>query len=416
VTPQEIIAAWSRLRLFHEPLLRDERYLLGLKNFGADGDAEIIKMKLLWAEEPAFFDAYDYRWVLEPSAYDFTVEAVWQERLLGMLATWHAGLPEVPSPLLGRMDDLCVRLVFAFDMRTATPLTPPQAKRPRFIVVPVGFVELMLLLFRAALRQGADRTSALHALILKSLAPELIGDPEDTRQLRMLERVAPHHTAYFASGLTYGDGVEWSTTESDPCYAALDFVMLHEAAHVLAADSAKALEAYVATESAADLLALDIYGKSWGRREIRLDSCPYVRPLSLYGGALLFFSAIEASDRLRQGLYRHLGVIDAAGSWAEKSASLSKDSALFAARTALVRPEIERRKRTYLALGDEALDAHSVALLEGLIAAITTAVDEAIVEIGTLTPETLDTLRQAAALIPGTVDGPLDPPGRPGSR
>lgn len=307
----EIRGAWDTFLRSYEPLLRDRRYIDDLQrvNKPSVDDFGLQNLARLFEEEEAFFRGHDYRWALAPDAYFINMESQYQQRMLAMLADWWTNYRDRNAVDQDRLQRLVVRLIYTFDLRTATPLALVGGTGPRFILVPLGFIELILLIFRAAAASDKSHDALCKSLVCKAIAGALLDEPEDTRQLRLMERVLPQAVASLTDSFQYGDGVEWEAAEAGASWAVVDFILLHECGHFVFNHAPEDLNNYLKSEMQADMFALQAYAMSAGRRANLLAEAPNMVSMAAFGGPDCFMAAMIAWEQINLSLWRHLAAL-----------------------------------------------------------------------------------------------------------
>ena len=218
-------------------------------------------------EFPAFFEQHDYDWAADEAAFDFPIETSLQIRTLdAAIALFVAPFPN-KSPRLP-FDHIVARSTYLAKLHEVTPHVQ-QAEGFQFVVTPLGWLEYLHRYFAAfdyatdgmrkldqPLPDEVGRQAFLsilviliasHACTLDYFLPQMVDTI--TKDVDFFE----HAGADFSEDAT-------SSRATDLAYAAQDFALCHEVAHIAAQDFTDP------DEARADLLGLIAYYGSWSRR------------------------------------------------------------------------------------------------------------------------------------------------------
>ncbi|HWE02906.1 MAG TPA: hypothetical protein VG326_10905 [Tepidisphaeraceae bacterium] len=219
-------------------------------------------------EFPEFFDTFDYTWCNNPEFYDFPIETSLQTRTLdAAIALWRAKLPDMPSnPDLGW---IVARSTFLANFAQATPHVQPSLPF-KYVISPLGWLEFVYRYFTEFGRcvdQSAKTPADMREVSSKgwlSITANVIASSCDGLDYFLPEMVKAikNTVACFADAEGDFDAKRQNELAGDLCYAAHDFALCHEVAHIAASDFTNP------DESRADRWGLAAYLGSWGRRPL----------------------------------------------------------------------------------------------------------------------------------------------------
>ena len=245
-------------------------------------------------EFPAFFKKHDYTWCDNQACFDFPVETAYQVRAIdAAIGLWLANPEKQASNFeLGR---IVARTTYLATFYEVTPHVQP-VENYDFLICPLGWVEFLHTYFAGFANYWSlmDRDEESRASSCKAnwlgIAANLIASTVceiDYFLPSMIEGLV-ENTPEFSGAYRHFSAVTESPISTDLAYAAHDFALCHEIAHIAARD----FEA--PDEYRADKWAVDAYFGSWGRRPALHVDLAQLDPLKASIGPFAFTCALRA--------------------------------------------------------------------------------------------------------------------------
>lgn len=237
--------AWRALVPNYDAALQNADARAHLVSLNAAGFDDLTWREALaerMAEYPNFFGTYDYAWCDERDCFDFPIEAAYQIRALNAaIGLWVSDFPEKPTQLpLGR---IVARTTYLAKFDEATPRAQP-AKQFDFIVCPLGWLEFIHRYFAAfgatypQLGRGDTSWRSHCDAAFGGIAVNLIASAANgidyviPAQVDAIVRELPEFSTAPATFVSVSE----SSLSRDLAYAAHDFALCHEVAHIAAGD------------------------------------------------------------------------------------------------------------------------------------------------------------------------------------
>lgn len=214
-----------------------------------------------------FFNTYEYSWVLDKANYDFPIETSLQIRTLdAAIALFNADLPNKPRRF--HFDSIVARSTFLPKLHEVTPHVQ-KADGFQFVITPLGWLEYLQRYFAsfdsccvslgekedgATLRENQEAFNRILVSLIASHATQL-----DYAIPQMIDAIIENVQFFETAAKDFSTACS-TTRGNDLAYAAQDFALCHEVAHIAAQDFANP------NEARADLWGLAAYYGSWEQR------------------------------------------------------------------------------------------------------------------------------------------------------
>ena len=226
-------------------------------------------------EFPKFFELYNYDWCREQDAFDFPIEASLQVRAVdAAIGMWLANISD--KPINPNLANIVARSTYLAKFKEVTPHVRKMENGIAFLISPLGWLEFIhryFAGFNAYLgierSSGKEKREHCHGP-WRSIAANLIASEVNRMDYFlpvMIDKIIDNVPEFTGAD---GDFREVSETDlsRDFAYAAHDFAICHEIAHIVADDFD------LPDEERADRWGVAAYFGSWGRRPaLHLDIC-----------------------------------------------------------------------------------------------------------------------------------------------
>ena len=210
-----------------------------------------------------FFHTYDYGWVTDQANYDFPIETSLQIRTLdAAIALFYSKLPDKPERF--HFDSIVARSTFLPKLHEVTPHVQ-KTDGFQFVITPLGWLEYLQRYFAAFdfpdknedAKTRPVREDAFNRILVSLIASH--ATQLDYAVPQMIDAIV-QRVQFFEVSATDFSVSNTTNRANDLAYAAQDFALCHEVAHIAAQDFASP------DEARADRWGLVAYYGSWGQR------------------------------------------------------------------------------------------------------------------------------------------------------
>jgi|GEM_PF-4329884 len=278
LTTQSIIDAWRIESSNWDQAIATKTardYLVDLNKDRFDGHNWLAALAERQEEFSEFFDLYNYDWCKDQSAFDFPIEASLQIRAIdAAIGLWQADIEDVPK--CPSLSGIVARSTYLAKFKEVTPHVRKVKGGISFLISPLGWLEFIHRYFAGFATYLKIPNFQEEGVIQYcqgswlNIAANLIASDVNRMDYfipDMIKKIIEDVPAFNAS---HGDFEHTNETNlsQDLSYAAHDFSICHEIAHIVAND----LD--LPDEKRADRWGLAAYFGSWGRRPaLHLDIC-----------------------------------------------------------------------------------------------------------------------------------------------